>query len=598
MNDPGPVPVPVSHNAPDPAPRSPILRYAAVVIIVSAGIVHAFGLATVNDDAFISFRYAQQLVNGNGLVYNPGERVEGYTNFLWTVLIAAGLRFGADPVWFSIVLGIAFTAGTLILVAFFRGRPAGGVGGAGAPFSLIPLAALALVLHRDFNVYATSGLETPMQTFLVTLLFFVLSRRSDTRAFVAAGCVLTASLMTRPDAAVFVAATILFVLVERKDVAKRLAAVGLPLTALFIPYWALRWHYYGFFFPNAFYAKSIDLPYYEQGLTYLGMYVASYYPLLLILPLAILHALGRIPRPGPDREASPGESAGEPGIAASERRAVRLGLLFLVLFTLFVVRIGGDFMFARFLIPVTPMAYLLLEIFILRIPSRNIAWTLATVVVAGTLFRYDHFSGRSQVGHVADEWQRYPLASLDETRRSGAILKRYFDGLPVRVAFWGGQARLVYYAEPHFAIESMAGLTDTAIAHRSIAERGRPGHEKSAPVDYLAGRGVDFYFRPFGPLPPGPPALNLIVFDSLAARILSYRNAVMDSLRKHPGVHFRPMPEFLDEYIATLSSKSPPDVAADVAWFREYYFRHNEDPEREKAFHRFLEGYPGNGPGG
>src|SRR5262245_14911733 len=39
------------------------------------------------DDAFISFRYARNLANGNGLVFNPGERVEGYTNFLWTVVL-------------------------------------------------------------------------------------------------------------------------------------------------------------------------------------------------------------------------------------------------------------------------------------------------------------------------------------------------------------------------------------------------------------------------------------------------------------------------------------------------------------------------------
>lgn len=57
------------------------------------GIVHAASLATVNDDPFISFRYAQQLVVGNGLVYNPGERLEGYTNFLWTILIAGGQTF-------------------------------------------------------------------------------------------------------------------------------------------------------------------------------------------------------------------------------------------------------------------------------------------------------------------------------------------------------------------------------------------------------------------------------------------------------------------------------------------------------------------------
>src|SRR6185503_18503735 len=122
-----------------------------------------------------------------------------------------------------------------------------------------------------------------------------------------------------------------------------------------------------------------------------------------------------------------------------------------------------------------------------------------------------------------------------------------------------------------------------------LAERGRPGHEKTATVEYLMARGVDFYFRPFGPPPPGQPPLNLIVFDSLAARIVAYRNPVMDSLRKYPGVHFRPMPELLDEYTRILEEKQAGDVIADYAWFREFYFRHNEDQVRESAFLEYFE---------
>ncbi len=49
------------------------------------------------DDAFISYRYASNLVHGYGLVYNPGEPVEGYTNFLWTLMSAAAIRVGWNP---------------------------------------------------------------------------------------------------------------------------------------------------------------------------------------------------------------------------------------------------------------------------------------------------------------------------------------------------------------------------------------------------------------------------------------------------------------------------------------------------------------------
>jgi len=576
--------------------RSLILFYAATILIIVAGITHAAVLATVNDDAFISFRYAQQLVNGNGLVYNPGERVEGYTNFLWTVLIAGGMLLRIDPVVWTIVLGIGFFVGTLLVACDFARRI-----GAGGDSILpgIPLAALALTLHRDVNVYATSGLETSMQTFFVTLLFSMLARRSDAKAFFMAGLILAAALMTRPDAAVFAGAVILFILLEKKEIIRRTMLLGAPLLVLFVPYWLVRWQYYGYFFPNAFYAKSIALPYYGQGLTYAWMYFSSYYSLLVLVPVALHDAVRR-------RKTNPGHPAapvlpGGTGAGIGER-SIRLGLLFIVSFTLFIVYIGGDFMFARFFIPVTPVAFILLELFIRKMSPTWLARTVALVLIVGTYFHYDYFAGQNQIGYIADEWQRYPLESLPETQKNGAILAGYFDGIPVNVAFWGGQARLMYYARPYCAIETMTGLTDTFIAHMDIRGRGRPGHEKTAPYEYLISRGTDFNFRPFPPPPPGPPPLNLIVFDSIAARIVSYRDTVMDGLRKYPGVHFRPMPEYLDAYIETMGEKQPGGVAADYAWFREFYFRHNDDPGREHAFTQYLDtvriGTPGGKPQG
>ena len=57
-------------------------------LALAVGLVLAVQRASIFDDAFISFRYARNLLDGHGLVWNPGERVEGYTNFLWTILLA------------------------------------------------------------------------------------------------------------------------------------------------------------------------------------------------------------------------------------------------------------------------------------------------------------------------------------------------------------------------------------------------------------------------------------------------------------------------------------------------------------------------------
>ena len=70
------------------------------------------------DDAFISYRYAENFVHGLGPVFNPGERVEGYSNFLWTLWSAFGLSLGADPERWSKIAGIACYAGALAALAW------------------------------------------------------------------------------------------------------------------------------------------------------------------------------------------------------------------------------------------------------------------------------------------------------------------------------------------------------------------------------------------------------------------------------------------------------------------------------------------------
>ena len=95
--------------------------------VAGAAVVAAFARNVsfrrfIGDDAFISFRYARNWVEGNGLVWNAGEAVEGYTNFLWVVVMAAGLGAGVAPEELSIVLGVASGLAVLALVL---GRPCG-----------------------------------------------------------------------------------------------------------------------------------------------------------------------------------------------------------------------------------------------------------------------------------------------------------------------------------------------------------------------------------------------------------------------------------------------------------------------------------------
>src|ERR1700746_2217394 len=80
----------------------------------------------VTDDAFISFVYARNLARHGQLVFNLGERVEGYTNFLWTVVLAFFLRLGLQPELMSRLLGTGFAIATFGTCAFLSKKIRGG----------------------------------------------------------------------------------------------------------------------------------------------------------------------------------------------------------------------------------------------------------------------------------------------------------------------------------------------------------------------------------------------------------------------------------------------------------------------------------------
>ncbi|HEY8172474.1 MAG TPA: hypothetical protein VIH21_05255, partial [Dehalococcoidia bacterium] len=111
-----------------------------------------------SDDSYISYRYAENFASGAGLVWNRGEHVEGYTNFLWVVMLAGFHKFGADIVltgrWLGFVLGVAAIAGTYVLTRALVAGEAGKIAGAGA--------ALLLAASGPFAVWGTAGLETSL----------------------------------------------------------------------------------------------------------------------------------------------------------------------------------------------------------------------------------------------------------------------------------------------------------------------------------------------------------------------------------------------------------------------------------------------------
>jgi len=294
----------------------------------------------VQDDAYVSFRYARNAVRGDGWVYNAGEPVEGYTNFLWTALATVPLANGAaDPLPFMhrVAVGL-WLASFGLLIALGIGLWAAGLWAA-------PLAVIPLAYHWSYNLWFFSGMETPMVTcFTIAAVCAVAldPRRHAWSLGAASGCAV-ALMMTRPDGVVLFVALALAVLwmdgawlQRERRWGRGVVLPALPLLLVFAPFQAWRLSFYGSLYPNTYYAKAAYLPFYTRGLRYLWHYLWIYrlWPFLALW-------IGAMWTPR----------------APLERRFLLAAGLSALAVGFYVVRLGGDFMEWRFLTPISGVAY-------------------------------------------------------------------------------------------------------------------------------------------------------------------------------------------------------------------------------------------------
>src|SRR5262245_15166709 len=136
------------------------------VFIARSGFRAEGGLAfALFDDAMISMRFARNLAEGHGLVWNAGERVEGYTNPLWTLWMTAIHAAGASDERASLVVMIS---GALILLttALIAARIAARI----FESSEIATAAFALVaFNYALSFWTLRGMEVGLLALLVTI---------------------------------------------------------------------------------------------------------------------------------------------------------------------------------------------------------------------------------------------------------------------------------------------------------------------------------------------------------------------------------------------------------------------------------------------
>jgi arabinofuranosyltransferase len=373
-----------------------------VVILLTAGM----GLYTgwrvfwfLTDDAYIAFRYISNSRLGFGYVWNapPFKPVEGYTSFLWIVLLDVIWRVtGIAPPDSSNVVALIFAGGTVLLTAAMVMRVRLTMALARYRFVLLALVLLGTLTNRTFLAWTSSGLETAMFNYWLTAWLFVALCWPSSGARWLSLLALLASLLelTRPDGLLFLAATLLLI---GLDVARRMASrtfepVRLAvLTPLSITVLHLAWRLvtYGQWLPNTYLAKYTG-PWPDSGMRYLLSYIIEYsywfwLALAAVVGVLLLRRLG-----------SPAGLArrwwAEP-LQPAVVQAVTIGAL-AAHFAYYTLIIGGDHFEYRVYSQLVPLL-LVSFVWLLNALAVRPGWTLALLsvsIAAGLPIPWTHWA--------------------------------------------------------------------------------------------------------------------------------------------------------------------------------------------------------------
>ncbi len=234
--------------------KVPLMLAVAVAIGFSAMYSQTNAFATLagdqgNDDAYISFRYSQNLVEGHGLVYNPGEQaVEGYSNFLYTLMIAGGIAIAGTDWTYQYALLINLTFGLMLLILISRSRHLTMTAKVGA---IILTGITPAVAY-----WAASGLETvpvvAVQVGIVLLTEEIVRMGTRWKTLGGLTILCAVSIFLRADGFLIPLLSTLYLGLRRYQPA---IVVGIGTVCAMAGQFGWRLWYYGDLMPNTYYAK-------------------------------------------------------------------------------------------------------------------------------------------------------------------------------------------------------------------------------------------------------------------------------------------------------------------------------------------------------
>jgi arabinofuranosyltransferase len=501
-------------GAPEGASRLISLAVGLLTVLVFG--VLAFEHRWISDDGMIVVREVRQILAGDGPNYNPYQRDEVGTSPTWAWLLAAVASLvrgdvAVDAVVFGLVLSVTGLALALLGSSRFH-RQCGTTG------VLLPVGALVPVAIGGFWQFATSGLETGLSIFwlgLVWRLLVSVTEKAGSGRLATVALILGLGPLVRPD---FALATGVFgaalLLIARPGWWRGLSYAGIA-GLLPVGYEIFRMGYYGLTVPMTALAKEAGSSLWTRGAGYLMDFVDTYLLWVPLLLIAVVSArlLNRT--------------------AIDRRRAILFTAPVLagVLLSLYVVKVGGDYMHSRMWIPVT--FALLLPVMTLpvsRVPRAlpaGMALVAVWALIAGVYLRPPYHGQAFGPDGVVDErafeaitYAGNPdltttesrLRKLKDPATLAGLLRRnhtlvmgsgaHAYGPPWTIPMSPAVADNSGYFTDNMGVAAAVmplngtvidvnGLASPLAGHLVVQQRSRPGHEKWLPPAWVLGEYAD-----------------------------------------------------------------------------------------------------------
>ena len=473
----------------------------------------------VDDDAFISFRYARNLAEGNGLVFNTGERVEGYSNFLWTVVMAGCHKLGFDLPSAARMLGAVFSILTPLMLFFFtrtklfasasgawRGSAAETNNVEPVPIAVALLGPLLVCCSDNWAAWAVGGLENVLSGFLVALAFLLYftatgvtsgtatgvtsetaTDAARTRRLAMCAFVLCLAGMNHPTNNLFmgiIGLDLCCSVLAGRSGRRDLVVFAVVVLVVFGPYTGWRVATYGDLLPNTYYAKvGLTTATLQRGALYLG-------EILRAFPLAFI-----------------GLGLASAMLLRQRERNESLALLVVGAWLpiVYVLLVGGEeFPAYRSLIVLVPLMAVILQAVVYRVLLRTGAVVPGTGL--GRRALPSAVAAAVLVGHALPLYGNHRVRLLDDAVRLGrtglsvaaALMLR--DHLKPDTLFAHSGAGLIAYYTNFRWIDTL-GLTDHHIARTTVKDLGKfaAGHEKGDGA-YVWSRQPDYVMFPGYPI--------------------------------------------------------------------------------------------------